>query len=337
MNSDATGSIVKKLLSAPDFDAQVDTLLIERFDKAYSNAGPYVLQKLKINIYDVTIDRKLIYLRLYSYIKRIFKSFLVSMKNRNICPVGYDMTSELIQISVFTGSSTFKDSKGDHVMNTFDIITIFFVIVVCVLNPNLILENRVISYYNTSTWLLGIDHLKKDYELMTLNVTRIDSSGGHAISFFKCNGREYIDFSWSQKNRGLMTIYPFKSSIFFGQTNKLFRWGYYLFTDIHLVSLNSSRFKDILGQTFELPPFNLVYKKTNGNYIFLLNNNFEEFNIPPENIISKYKYYELIVIKNLKVINVTARTFDVNGGKRTKRNRKNRKIRKGTRRLKRRQ
>ncbi|NDB70563.1 MAG: hypothetical protein EB015_21665, partial [Methylocystaceae bacterium] len=126
--------------------------------------------------------------------------------------------------------------------------------------------------------------------------------------------------------------YPFKTSIFL----KKVYWNnpqVYYYNDIHILRLNSSTFKDILGKTFELPPYNVVYKKKNGNYIFLLNDNFEEFNIPLENINDTYKYHSHLVIRN-RNIKMIDRPFLAAGGNRTKRNRKNRK---GTRRLKRRQ
>ena len=325
MNSQATGPILKKLLDAPDFDAQIDTLLTERFDTGYIAAIEFVLKKLSINIYHTTVDQRGVYRNLYEFTKAKIKPFLVSMKKRDTCSLDDDMRDEIDQLRLLLPNNTDQNGDRPDTLTLYDIPTILYTILIYLLNPFLRIAMR--------------PSLIQKAELGMLHVVNNDNMG-HIISFFRCNGKEFVDFAQAQKTSKTQqtTIYPFNWSLFFNRLNWISLYEKFETLDINMLIITIPiHVRTIYGKEFTLPVYNLVYKNMKGNYLFLLNDTFEEIAIPPTNIEHEFFSKTLLYFINTNIGRRTfipARWSGWIGGNRTKRNRKNRK---NTRKLKRKQ
>ena len=157
----------------------------------------------------------------------------------------------------------------------------------------------------------------------------------------KCNGKEFVDYAQALKNSTdyEKNILEFNWTIFLSKlrTGGLFA-EYFIEEDIRLL-----KFKDgvnslvsISGKEYPIPSYNLTYALPHGNYLFLLNNIYEEFEINKDDVSHQFSGISML---SFSPNDVVKRTFLVRGRgrNRTKRNRKNRKNRKGTRRLNQRQ
>jgi hypothetical protein len=247
------------------------------------------------------------------------------MKERNTCSLEDDHENERIQRTVFWKTQADKRDRLPYILSSWDIPTILYTILVYLLNPHLRIARNV---------FLGESIQESDLGILLFSRSE---GPGHAISFFRCNGKEFIDFAHAIKGID-STIYPFSWRLFFDRLS----WNSIQFHlhDIHMLYLTKPiRVTALSGISFDLPKYNLVYKTTrgrySGRYSFLLNDKFVDFNIDIFEEFKMDKYPDLYAINILYFIHnhLGRRTF-WSGGNRTKRNRKNRK---NTRKLKRRQ
>jgi hypothetical protein len=246
------------------------------------------------------------------------------MKERHSCELLFDDLWEREQKRLFARSGEW-DHDSNKVLNTLDIASIFYIILVYLINPDLRYT------YDNNVFI-------KHAEFGVLRLRDIGGPNSHLIAMFKCNGKEFVDYAQAVKNRVHYekNILEFKWTIFLNNLRQPgFFNEYFIEKDIRLLRFkdDGKRLVSISGKGYTTPSYNLTYKLPNGNFLFLLNNIFEEFKIEIDDVSHESFCLGMLYFSPNTVFK---RTFLVRGSgrNRTKRNHKNRK---GTRRLKRRQ
>jgi len=325
INSSSTGPILKKLFASSDFVVQIEQLITDRFDEAYKQSINFVLNKLKIDIYKPLATDKNLYTELYVFTRNLIRPFFESMKERHSsCELFFDDLWERQQKKMFAPSEQ-SDRDPKKLLSLNDISRTFYIILVYLINPDLRYT------FNNNVFI-------KSAEFGVLRLQSMDGPDAHLIAMFKCNGKEFVDYAQALKNSSdyEKNILEFKWTVFLSKLRNVGLFTeYFIEGDIRLLKFYDgvNSLVSISGKEYPIPSYNLTYALPNGNFLFLLNNIFEEFKIEDDDVLHKYFCLGMLYFSPN---NVVKRAFLVRGSgrNRTKRNRKNRKA---TRRLKRRQ